>query len=286
MVDNNSTDGTVEAVREFAKACPIPVRVIRNIENLGFGKGHNNAAHESQGEYLLLLNTDTIMLNDALATFISSFMALNPPSSDRYKSLINRDAGDYRVHFAGPKLLNANLTPQPSCGPYYSIPVIVGALFMKGDHWGLTRYSPVRPQRVDWVSGACILTKKHDFLETGGFDENIFMYMEEIDLLHTASKKGMQIWCLPQAHVVHLGSASSNKTYPIFQVYRGFLYLYKKHHSSLELRMVQWLLCGKAYAAIVAGRLLRRPNLIETYQKALRIVRDSYMGDEGLTTHT
>lgn len=276
IIDNASTDGTVEAIREFAESFDIPLRVIRSAENLGFGKGHNKAARESTGEYLLLLNTDTILLNDALATFVGSFLELNPPILDEYKELASRKVMDYRVHFAGPKLLNSDLTLQPSCGPYYSIPVIFGALFLRGDHWGLTRYSPLKPQRVDWISGACILTKKEDFLEVGGFDENIFMYMEEIDLLHTASKKGMQVWCLPSAHVVHLGSASSNKTYPIFQVYRGFLYLYQKHHRAVELSMVQWLLTLKAYLAMIAGRLLGRPNLVETYKKALDIVESSY----------
>ncbi len=274
ILDNASTDGTVEALQIFEESCKIPLRIMRNSENLGFGKGHNKAAKESSGEYLLLLNTDTILLNDALATFVSSFMELNPSSSDTYRSLVARNTTDYRVHFAGPKLLNADLTPQPSCGPYYSIPVIFGALFLRGDHWGLTRYSPLKSQQVDWVSGACILTKKEDFFEAGGFDERIFMYMEEIDLLHTASKKGMQIWCLPKAHVVHLGSASSNKSYPIFQVYRGFLYLYKKHHHSFELHMVQWLLTLKAYLAIIIGTVLAQKNLVATYQKALQIVRD------------
>ncbi len=166
------------------------------------------------------------------------------------------------------------MSPQPSCGPYYSIPVIFGALFLRGDHWELTRFSPKDPRRVDWVSGACILCKKEHFQELGGFDEEIFMYMEEIELLYRARKKGMEVWCLPSAQIVHLGSASSNKTYPIFQVYRGFLYLYHKHHHALALRMVQWLLTLKAWLVIVLGRLLGRPNLVETYQKALLIVKE------------
>jgi GT2 family glycosyltransferase len=98
--------------------------------------------------------------------------------------------------------------------------------------------------------------------------------MEEIELLHRAKQKGMEVWFLPEAQIVHLGSASSNKTYPIFQVYRGFLYLYHKHHHALELRMVQWLLAFKAYVVIWLGRLLGKPNLVETYTQALKIVKE------------
>ncbi len=275
LIDNASTDGSADAIESMKGILSIPLRLVRNTENIGFGKGHNKAAIESAGEYLLLLNTDTILLADALAKFMESFLANNPPESPKYKNLVTRATGDYRVHFAGPKLLNSDMSPQPSSGPYYSIPVIFGALFLRGDHWGLTRYSPSSPQRVDWVSGACILCKREHFQELGGFDEQIFMYMEEIELLYRAKKEGMEVWCLPSARVVHLGSASSNKTYPIFQVYRGFLYLYHKHHHALALRMVQCLLTLKAKLVIVLGRLLGRPNLVETYQKALQIVESS-----------
>jgi len=275
IVDNASTDGSADAIEKIKSKLSIPLRMIRNAENIGFGKGHNKAAGESTGEYLLLLNTDTILLADALAKFVETFLSANQPKSPEYEDLVKRTSVDYCVHFAGPKLLNSDMSPQPSSGPYYSIPVIFGALFLRGDHWGLTRYSPKDPRKVDWISGACILCKKEHFQELGGFDEQIFMYMEEIELLYRARKKGMEVWFMPSAQVVHLGSASSNTTYPIFQVYRGFLYLYNKHHHVLELHMVQWLLTLKAQLVILLGRLLGRPNLIETYRKALDIVKDS-----------
>lgn len=275
VVDNASTDGSAEAIEQMKSDFSLPIRLFRSAENIGFGKGHNKAAAESTGEYLLLLNTDTILLADGLAVFMESFLSTNSPGTPEYNSLVRRQTEDYRIHFAGPKLLNKDLSPQPSCGPYYSLPVIFGALFLRGDHWGLTRYSPRLAQKVDWVSGACILCKKSDFLELGGFDENIFMYMEEIELLHRARKKGMEVWFLPAAQVIHLGSASSDKTYPIFQVYRGFLYLYHKHHHVLELRMVQWLLTLKAHLAMMIGRLLGRGSLVKTYRKALQIVSDT-----------
>ncbi len=275
IVDNASNDGTQEAVTSWSQTTTIPVQYIRNTENEGFGKGHNRAARESGGEYLLLLNSDTRILDDGLCTLTESLIARNPSELPQFKGLVPYICSPYRVHFAGPKLLNEDLSPQPSCGPYYSIPVIIGALFARGDHWGLTRYSPVTPRRVDWISGACIMCRRLDFLELGGFDEDIFMYMEEIELLRRAKVKGMQVWCLPQAKVVHLGSASSNKTYPIYQVYRGFLYLYSKHHTAWERTIVRWLLTLKARLIMMLGSLLRKQTLVTTYTQALRIVEES-----------
>src|SRR4030042_1254966 len=92
--------------------------------------------------------------------------------------------------FIGGKLFNSDRTPQSSCGPFFSLPVVFAALFLRGDRIGLTRYSPNKPRRVDWISGACIMAPKKLFLDGLLFDEKIFMYMEEIDLLYRAKKKG------------------------------------------------------------------------------------------------
>ncbi len=275
IVDNASSDGSQEVIRSFASGSPIPVRLIENTENLGFGKGHNKTAMQSAGELLLLLNTDTILMKDALCVLVKEYLSKNPSGQEKYKKIVEDKSYGERTHFLGPKLLNADLSPQASCGPYYSIPVILGALFLRGDHFGFTRYSPNKRMQVDWVSGAAFICKKECFLDLGGFDEMIFMYMEEIDLLYRARKKGMTVWYTPSAQIVHLGSASSNKQYPIYQVFRGFLYLYKKHHGPLKLAMVQSILRLKAHLVILIGKLLKRPTLVETYTNSLNIVNDN-----------
>jgi GT2 family glycosyltransferase len=82
----------------------------------------------------------------------------------------------------------------------------------------------------------------------------------------------MTIWYEPYAEVVHLGSASSNKTYPVIQMFRGLIYLYKKHHSKLQLRLVQYLLTFKALLGIVIGRLIRSTYLVHTYTQSLKVI--------------
>jgi GT2 family glycosyltransferase len=177
-----------------------------------------------------------------------------------------------KVNFCGGKLLNPDNSSQPSCGAFYSLPVVFAALFLKGDYWGLTRSSPNEIRQVDWVSGACILTEKELFLKAGGFDENIFMYMEEVDLLFRAKKMNMNTYFYPDAEFIHLGSASSGgKTFPIIQVYNGFLYFYKKHHSAFEIKVLRGMLQLKAAVSLFIGRLTGNTYLIRTYEKAYKI---------------
>jgi GT2 family glycosyltransferase len=254
VVDNASKDTSVAMLTTYKKTHSELI-VIESHENLGFSKGNNTAAKRARGKYLLFLNSDTIVLDQAIQKLLSY-----------YKK--NEDT----VQFCGPKLLNTDNSPQPSCGPFYSLPVVFGALFLKGDYWGLTRSSPNETKQVDWVSGACILTKKEHFDKLNGFDEQIFMYMEEIDLLYRAKKLGMHTSIFPESRFIHLGSASSGgKTYPILQVYNGFLYFYKKHHSPFAVGILKGMLQLKAITSILIGKITQSTYLTDTYEKAYRI---------------
>jgi GT2 family glycosyltransferase len=254
VLDNASSDDSLKMLHDFKKDHP-QLTIIESTENLGFSKGNNKAVTHTKGKYILFLNSDIIVMENAIQDLVSFYRE-----------------NEQKVQFAGGKLLNKDMTPQPSSGPFYSLPVVFGALFLKGDYWGLTRSSPDDVQRMDWVSGACILTKKEYFQSLGGFDENIFMYMEEIDLLYRAQKKGLSTYIYPPAKFIHLGSASSNgKTYPILQVYNGFLYFYKKHHSAFAVTLLKRMLQLKATISILIGKITKSTYLTETYEKAYRI---------------
>lgn len=251
VVDNASTDGT----RDMLKKKFPNVRTMVNRDNVGFGRGNNQGIKAAKGEYLLLLNTDTIVLNNAIGKLLA-FGRQHPNA------------------FIGPKLLNPDKTPQSSCGPFFSLPVIFAALFLKGDFLGITRWSPDRSRRVDWVSGAAILAPKKLFMGGLLFDEQIFMYMEEIDLLMRARALGYQTYFYPRALIVHFGaaSASDKKKGPVLNIYRGFLYLYKKHGTPLSLFAVRVMLKAKAIIAWTVGWVLGKASLKETYEEAYRLV--------------
>ncbi len=251
VVDNVSTDGTREMLKKkFPK-----VKTILNRQNVGFGRGNNQGIRVASGEYLFLLNTDTVILNDAIGKLLA-FGKQHPNA------------------FIGPKLLNPDKTPQSSCGPFFSLPVVFAALFLKGDYIGLTRWSPDRARRVDWISGAAILAPKKLFMSGLLFDEQIFMYMEEVDLLMRARNMGYQTYFYPRAMIVHFGAASSTdkKKGPVLNIYRGFLYLYKKHGTPLSLFSVRVMLKAKAVVAWGIGLALGKASLKETYEEAYRLV--------------
>lgn len=259
VVDNNSKDGSVSMLKTLQRSHPSTMKLLLNETNAGFGKANNQGVRLTKSDYVLLLNSDIVVLNDAVEKLFHFFQE-----------------HEGNMHFVGGKLFNKNMTRQPSCGPFYSLPIIFGALFLKGDYWNLTRYSPNSTMEVDWISGACILTKKEYFEKVKGFDEGIFMYMEEIDLLYRARKAGFHVYFYPKARFVHLGSASSGeKTYPILQVYRGFLYLYRKHRSKAELSLLKFMLKLKASLSVAIGRVTHNRYLIETYEKALKLVQEN-----------
>lgn len=251
VVDNISEDGTREMLK---KKFPM-VKTILNTENVGFGRGNNQGIKAAKGEYILLLNSDTVVLNNAIGKLVS-FGRQHPNA------------------FIGPKLLNPDRTPQSSCGPFFTLPVVFASLFLKGDYIGLTRWSPNRARKVDWVSGACILAPKKLFMQNLLFDEQIFMYMEEIDLLMRAKRQGYATYFYPRSLIVHLGAASSTnkRKGPVLNIYRGFIYLYKKHGTPFSLGMVRMMLKTKAILAWLVGVALGKGLLKETYEEAYRMV--------------
>ena len=255
VLDNASSDTSIEVISQLCNQYT-NLRLVQESTNYGFSRGNNRAVEKAKGKYLLFLNSDIVVQENGIDILLDTIK--------------ENDS----THFIGGKLLNQDGSPQASCGPFYTLPVVFGALFLRGDYWGLTRYSPQEPKRVDWVSGACIMTTKESFESVGGFDEGIFMYMEEIDLLYRAQKKGMSTYFEPRAQFIHLGSASSKgKTYPILQVYRGFLYFYRKHLTRSHLFALVGMLQLKALIAIAIGKITHNASLVKTYEEAQNITR-------------
>ena len=174
VIDNGSHDGSAEFLEASVKDKKNHLVYKQIGDNLGFGQGSNLGVGIARGKYILLLNSDTVILNRSIEKLYNYYTA-----------------NGKQVHFLGAKLLNRDLTPQSSACRFFTLPVVFAALLLKGDYWGLTRYSPNKFCQVDWISGACILTTKNLFQRLGGFDKDIFMYMEEVDLLYRARKKAI-----------------------------------------------------------------------------------------------
>ncbi|MFH0749515.1 MAG: glycosyltransferase family 2 protein [Candidatus Gottesmanbacteria bacterium] len=251
VVDNVSTDGS----REMLEKKYPEVVTIYNSENVGFGRANNQGMRRAKGTYFLLINSDTLAINKSIPKLYE--FSKNHPRM-----------------FVGPKLLNMDRSPQTSCGPFLTLPVIFAALFLKGDVIGLTRWSPNKTRFVDWVSGACIIASKKLFMDDLLFDENIFMYMEEIDLLMRARKKGYRTYFYPGSQIVHLGGGSSTnkRTGPVLNIYKGMVFVYKKHYSKFALFFLRILLKKKALISIAIGYLTGSDYLKKTYAEAYTLV--------------
>jgi len=260
VIDNGSKDKSISAIKKLKseiKNYNLKINLIENKTNIGFGPANNKAAKIANSDYLLFLNSDIIVLKSSIEK-LHKFYKQN-------EKLFN---------FLGGKLFNKDKSSQSSCGPMYTLPMVFVHLFLRGDYWGLTRYSPNKLKEVDWISGACILTKKEYFKKLGGFDEKIFMYMEEIDLFYRAKKLGYKVFFYPEAKFIHLGSQSSaGRTFPIIQVYQGLIYFYKKHFSKLSLFILIVMLKLKALIGFLIGKIVNNQYLIQTYGKAWQIAK-------------
>jgi N-acetylglucosaminyl-diphospho-decaprenol L-rhamnosyltransferase len=247
VIDNNSSDGSVELLNKKYEQ----VIKVFNKENVGYGKANNIGIKRAIGTQILLLNSDCVVLDDAIDKLYR--FSLSHPKS-----------------FIGGKLFNEDTSPQTSCGPFYTLPIVFVMLFLKGDTFHITRSSPSSIKQVDWVSGACIMAPKSLFESVGGFDEGIFMYMEEIDLLYRAKEKGYTTLFYPEAHIIHSGAASSkNKKEPVVNIYRGLVYFYNEHYPKWQIKVLKFFLSLKARIVICIGTILGKKETVRLYEKAL-----------------
>ncbi|MDQ3849492.1 MAG: glycosyltransferase family 2 protein [Actinomycetota bacterium] len=198
VVDNGSRDGSAELVRTRFPS----VRLIVNETNRGYGFAANQAVAASSLSAVLLLNSDTILRPDALPA-LGSYLARHP-----------------RAAVAGPRLANADGSLQRSTYPFPSVAdTVLGEsglhLLMRRLPWVRERFwrtwshDAARP--VPWVLGAALAIRRDAFQALGGFDEQFFMYGEELDLCRRLRAAGLEVHFAPVTTVTHLGGASTGQ---------------------------------------------------------------------------
>ena len=231
VVDNASTDGSSEMVRdEFPR-----VHLIENDENRGFTAASNQGLALSQGRYLLLLNPDTEIVGDALATMIGYAEA-------------NRETGAL-----GPRLLNPDGSLQSSRRrfPTFSTALVESTVVQEwwNDNRILRRYymadtADDAVQRVDWVVGACLLVRRQAYEQIGGLDEGFFMYSEELDWCRRIKDAGWEVAYLPTATVIHHEGKSSEQVVPARHIYfqSSKVRYFRKHHGAFQAEALRWFL--------------------------------------------
>lgn len=248
VVDNASTDGSVEKILGYKD-----IKILRNKENLGFAKANNQGIKIARGKYILLLNSDTKVVGNAL------------------KKLVDFAETKVKLGVVGPRLLNADGSRQPSTAPFLKLPQALLWL-ATGDRFLYA--SPAAESKVDWVMGAALLVKREVVEKVGRLDEQFFMYLEEVEWCYRINRAGWQTWFYPGAEIFHLvrGSSPEGKQRAVLGIYAGLPYFYGKHCGKTELAVLKLALRTKAALAWLMGALTGNDYLKQTYAKAFKMV--------------
>jgi GT2 family glycosyltransferase len=230
VVDNQSTDATCQMVKSNFKE----VKLIVNQSNLGFATANNIGVLEAKGDYVLILNPDTVVAED---TFIN---CLNFANATENLGALGVKLIDGSGHFLPESKRNF---PRPLVTFYKMFSVN-----SKNHAYYATQVAENDTSKVVVLVGAFMLLKRKTYLAVEGFDTDYFMYGEDIDLSYKLSKKGFQNYYLGSESVIHFKGESTKKNVKYLKYfYKAMFIFYKKHLKNnfvfelfLELGMTLW----------------------------------------------
>jgi len=267
VVDNASEDGSVAMIRDTFPR----VRLIENRENRGFAASNNQALEQSRGQYVLLLNPDTVVMDGAL----ESLMRLLEERRD--------------VGVAGPRLVFPDGSFQHSAFTFPTLPMILLDFFplhhrlldsRVNGRYPRVLYERGEPFPIDHPLGAAMMVRRAVIDEVGFLDEGYFMYCEEIDWCMRIKGSGWGVFCVPQAEIVHYAGESTrqhwNEMY--VELHRSRYRLYGQHYDSSFRRIAGGLVAlGVSWAALRARWAAKRGHLdgaaLERRLRAYREIR-------------
>jgi len=215
VVDNHSDDDSVETVRTQYPW----VRLIENQENMGFSRANNIAIREARGEYVLLLNPDTIV-EEATLREVLRFMDEHLKAGGAGVMMHNADGS------LAPESRRALPTPWVSCLKMLGF---TKRYYMSHLPWD-------QPGKIEVISGAFCFLRKKALDEVGLLDEDFFMYGEDIDLSYRLLKSGWENWYLPYPITHFKGKSTQKSDYRYVHIfYKAMLIFFRKHYSHLSI---------------------------------------------------
>lgn len=241
LVDNASTDGSAAMVQEqFSQ-----VRLLTNAANVGFARANNQAIRLSTADYVLLLNSDTVVKPGALMA-LTHFMETHPQAG-----------------IAGARLVNPDGSLQLSCSPF---PCLWRELFrllhippIRPDgYYPMAGWDQAAPRSVDVVLGACMFLRKAALDRIGLMDEDFFMYSEEVDLCYRFKDSGWNIFWVPQAEILHYGGQSTRQvaTEMFLRLYQSKVLYFRKHAGWFTVQVYKMILALAALARLAVVSVL------------------------------
>ncbi len=222
IIDNSSKD---EGLASILKRYP-SAQFINNSKNVGFARANNQGAKVASGDFLLFINPDTIVAEGAI------------------ESMQDYIRSDSSIGIIGPKVLNSDQTIQYSCRKF---PTIWSGLFNRyslmtrlfpnnrySRDYLMLDYDHNSIRSVDWISGCCMMTPVSVFKRVNGFDENYFLFIEDVDLCQAIKKIDLRIVYFPNSKIFHkISSSNSRSTLRIIiKRHQGMIYYNQKHRKT------------------------------------------------------
>lgn len=252
IVDNASTDESVQLVRSFFPE----IHLVVNKENIGYGKANNQGASIAQGEYLFLLNTDTLLINNAIK-ILFDFM---------------EEESSQDIGACGGNLYKIDHRPNFSYSLYF--PTLLSIFCYRGHIQFLMMNENFnnsgKIKDVAIIIGADLFVRKNIFNELDGFDPSIFLYIEDGELLYRIKRMKYRVVSNPNAKIIHLQGASSSKITKLKMEIDSYIIYFKKHHNPLtvkiyilielffiSLRLITAILAFKKERCLVYSSLIR-----------------------------
>ena len=223
VVDNASHDGSVEYLSERFP----DVVFLRSGENLGFAKANNKAIKQSRGEYILLLNPDTVVGEEVLRECIR-FMDAHPKAGGAGVRMLKTDGSDAKESRRGvptPMTSFYKMTGLCNCFPKDKV---FGKYYMGYLSWD-------DPAQIEIVSGAFCMLRRKAIEEVGLLDEDFFMYGEDIDLSYRIIKGGWENWYLPLRILHYKGESTQKTNFRYVHVFYEAMFIFlRKHYGNLS----------------------------------------------------
>lgn len=267
VVDSGSADGSPETIRELAKKYPL--KTLFSKENLGYTKGNNVGIKLASGKYILVLNPDTLFVENTLKIMFA-WMEGHPD-----------------VAVSSCQLLDSEQKISPTGGYFPTLPrVLFWALFLDDIPFIADFFQSYHPQQAptfktrslyqkeffpDWVTGAFFFVRKAALQKVGMLDENIFMYGEDLEWCLRIKSAGWRIAYTPATKIVHLERRSSGglPRNAVFGEFRGLKYLYGKHYPGWKQIVLGTLLDIAAFLRIIFWLVRLKPAMAKIYLEAL-----------------
>jgi len=224
VVDNNSQDGTVDYIKtKFPEA-----RFILNKENTGFAKANNQALKQARGKYILFLNPDTIVAEDSFSTCIS-FLESTPQAGAAGLRMIDGSGIFLKESKRGLPLPWASFCRLSGLTAIFPHSKLFASYY-------LGHLNEYENNVVDVLSGAFMMIKKEVLDQTSGFDEQFFMYAEDIDLSYRIQKAGFSNYYFADTTIIHFKGESTKKDLRYVKLfYKAMLQFMNKHFKSAGL---------------------------------------------------